>query len=87
MSSFLFINNVSAVTYTATVTDKDGINVRSGAGTNYRISGSLNYNAKITLVSNAKKSGKGCSGGWYQVNYGGSKSRYICKSNWWCKVR
>ena len=55
MSSFLFINNVSAVTYTATVTDKDGINVRSGAGTDYSISGSLNYNAKITLVSNAKK--------------------------------
>ena len=78
MSSFLFINNVSAVTYTATVTDKDGINVRSGAGTNYSISGSLNYNAKITLVSNTKKSGKGCSGGWYQVNYGGSSSRYIC---------
>ncbi len=78
MSSFLFINNVSAVTYTATVTDKDGINVRSGAGTDYSIEGSLNYNAKITLVSNAKKSGNGCSGGWYQVNYGGSKSRYIC---------
>lgn len=78
MSSFLFINNVSAVTYTATVTDKDGIYVRSGAGTNNSISGSLNYNAKITLVSNAKKSGKGCSGGWYQVNYGGSSSRYIC---------
>lgn len=78
MSSFLFINNVSAVTYTATVTDKDGINVRSGAGTDYSIKGSLNYNAKITLVSNAKKSGDGCPGGWYQVNYGGSKSRYIC---------
>lgn len=78
MSSFLFINNVSAVTYTATVTDKDGINVRSGAGTNYSISGSLNYNAKITLVSKTKKSGTDCPGGWYQVNYGGSTSRYIC---------
>lgn len=78
MSSFLFINNVSAVTYTATVTEKEGINVRSGAGTDYSIKGSLNHNAKITLVSNSKKNGTGCSGGWYQVNYGGSKSRYIC---------
>lgn len=78
MSSFLFINNVSAVTYTATVTEKDGINVRSGAGTDNSISGSLNYGAKVTLVSNSKKTGTGCSSGWYQVNYGGSTSRYIC---------
>ena len=35
MSSFLFINNVKAVTYTATVTDKEGINVRTGASTKY----------------------------------------------------
>lgn len=80
MSSFLFINNVNATTYTATVTDKDGINVRSGAGTNYKISGALNYNAKVTLVSNTKKTGKGCSGGWYQIKYGDSKSRYICSN-------
>lgn len=78
MSSFLFINNINAATYTATVTEKEGINVRNGAGTNYSISGSLNYNAKITLVSNTKKSGTGCSAGWYQVNYGGSTSKYIC---------
>ena len=69
MSSFLFINNVKAVTYTATVTDKEGINVRTGASTNYKIAGSLNYNAKITLVSNTKKTGTGCSSGWYQVIY------------------
>lgn len=80
MSSFLFINNVKAVTYTATVTDKEGINVRTGASTNYKIAGSLNYNAKITLVSNTKKTGTGCSSGWYQVNYGGSTSRYICSN-------
>ena len=80
MISFLFINNVNATTYTATVSDSEGLFVRSGAGTNYSKSGFLNYNAKVTLVSNTKKSGTGCDDGWYQINYGDSTSRYICST-------
>ncbi|MEE6451134.1 SH3 domain-containing protein [Gottfriedia acidiceleris] len=42
----------------------DGVRIRSGAGTNYRILGSVNKNAKLDVISS--------SNGWYKINYHGT---------------
>jgi len=73
------IYDVHAATV-VTVTDKEGINIRSGPGTNYSTVAALSYKASVNLVSTTKKSGTGCSGGWYQINYNNSTSRYICSN-------
>ena len=75
--SCIFIDNVYASS-TATVIDSDGLNVRSGPGSNYSKVGFLSYGRQAVLVATDKKSGTGCSGGWYQINYDGSTDRYIC---------
>ncbi|XRG77841.1 SH3 domain-containing protein [Rossellomorea sp. GAMAL-10_SWC] len=41
----------------------NGVRIRSGAGTNYRILGSVNKNAKLDVISS--------SNGWYKINYQG----------------
>lgn len=73
----LFIKDVNAAT-TVTVTDKDGINIRSGPGTNYSKVAALSYKASVNLVSTTKKKGEGCKNDWYQIKYNNSTSRYIC---------
>ncbi|PGM56772.1 C40 family peptidase [Bacillus sp. AFS053548] len=41
----------------------NGVRIRSGAGTNYSILGSVNKNAKLDVISS--------SNGWYKINYKG----------------
>ena len=75
----LFIpSGVNAQTITATIIDKEGVNVRTGPSTSYSVAGVLNYTTTVSLVSQTKYSGSGCSGGWYRINYNGSTERYIC---------
>ncbi len=49
----------------------DGVRIRSGAGTNYRILGSVNKNAKLDVISS--------SNGWYKITYQG-RTGYISGS-------
>ncbi len=73
----MFINNVSAVSITATVNDSEGVYIRSGPGTNYSKVTLLSNKTTITLVDKTLHEGTGCKG-WYQINYSNSTDRYIC---------
>ena len=73
---YIDLLKANATTYTATITDIEGVNVRSAANTNSSVLGVLSYNAKVTLNSNTKHQGSGCNG-WYQITYNG-KNGYIC---------
>ena len=75
---FSMIPNVYAE-YNATVIDSEGLHVRSGPGTNYSSITVLKLGSIVTLVSDTKHSGTGCNG-WYQINYNGSTSRYVCST-------
>ena len=72
----ILLANANTTTYTATVTDPEGINVRSESNTNGKILGVLSYKSKINLNNNTKYTGNGCNG-WYQINYN-NKTGYIC---------
>ncbi len=74
-SYFIYPYNAYA-TITATVVDKDGANIRKGAGTNYASLGVVNYKQEVTLLSTTKTKGTGCDG-WYQVSYK-NQTGYIC---------
>ena len=63
----------STSTSTGTVTPSDGVNVRSGAGTNYGVIMALMKGTKVT-VTGSKKGTDGYT--WYSVTYSG-KSGYI----------
>lgn len=78
--SNLFIIDVNALTtkITATVNDPEGVYLRKGPSTDNDIITLLSYGKSVTLVSTKKHNGKGCDGGWYQVNYNGSTSNYLC---------
>lgn len=78
ISSFLitFVNVYASAS--ATIEDSEGVNVRSGPGTNYSIITALANHTSITLVDTTKHQGTGCSSGWYQINYNGSTDRYVC---------
>jgi len=52
----------SPATQTGTVKVSSTLNVRSGAGTQYKIVGSLKNGAKVTVL--------GKSGSWYEIKYG-----------------
>lgn len=80
LTFFLFNENVFAktklkVTYS-------GVNLRSGAGTNYDslLNGGLPINATYDLVSGDKFTGTGCDDGWYQIYYSGNSTGYVCSS-------
>jgi uncharacterized protein YgiM (DUF1202 family) len=63
---------ISAVSgsYAAYVSLSSGyLNVRSGAGTGYGITGTLNNGACVVVL--------GSSGGWFRVLYGGAKTGYV----------
>jgi len=51
---------------TGTVNAPDGLNVRSGAGTNYPIIGGLSNGTQVTII--------GQSGTWYKIKYGASEA-------------
>ena len=55
---------------TGTVKVSNSLNVRSGAGTNYSVLGSLSNGAKVEIV--------GTSGSWYKIKYG-SGYGYVSK--------
>ena len=74
---FIFAQNIYA--QTAIVNDPEGVNVRSGPGTNNSVVTAIAYGKTITLLSTDKKSGTGCSAGWYNISYGSYKG-YVCSS-------
>ena len=81
--NILIMQNVFASTIIGTVIDKDGVNIRSGAGTNYNKTGYLAYGKSVTLVSDKKfinsdiKEQKECAY-WYQV--------YFNNNTKWCVI-
>lgn len=77
LSFFIFSNIVFA--QTAVINDPEGVNLRSGAGTNNSILTAIAYGKVVTLVSTDKVSGTGCSAGWYKVTYN-SYTGYLCSS-------
>ena len=77
------MQNVFASTIIGTVIDKDGVNIRSGAGTNYNKTGFLAYGKSVTLVSDKKfvnsdvNDQKECAF-WYQVYFNNNTNNYMC---------
>ncbi|MGM9879559.1 MAG: SH3 domain-containing protein [Bacilli bacterium] len=77
--SFLFISDCQALEV-ARVINGAGLNVRTGPGTNYKLSDSLNYNDNVTVTNTSViASRSGCLSGWYQINYKGY-IRYVCST-------
>lgn len=76
--SFVWIN-VNAEEITGTTTG--AVHIRKGPGTNYGSVTTLSKGKAVTLVSGTLvPDEKGCSAGWYQINYSGSTDRYICST-------
>ena len=81
--NILIMQNVFASTIIGTVIDKDGVNIRSGAGTNYNKTGFLAYGKSVTLVSDKKfvnsdvNDQKECAF-WYQVYFNNNTNNYMC---------
>ena len=63
-------NGSSSSTQNGTIKVNGALNVRSGAGTNYSVLGSLSNGAKVEIV--------GTSGSWYKIKYG-SGYGYVSK--------
>lgn len=79
LSLSLFWINVNAEELTGTTTG--AVHVRKGPGTNYGSVVTLSKGKAVTLVSSTLvPDQKGCSAGWYQINYNGSTERYICST-------
>lgn len=78
---FIGINSISAQTLTGRCMATDGLNMRTGPGTNYSKGTLIPHNATVTILkSNIKTddNSTGCSTGlWYQVSYS-SKTGYVC---------
>jgi len=55
------------------------LNVREAASSDSRSVGKL-YNNNVVRVDNNKKSGKGCSKGWYKITSGTYNGKYICSN-------
>lgn len=77
-----YILDINASTYEAVVTDKDGVYIRTGPGTNYSKKKVLSYNSTIKLVSNTlyNTGDSNCSKGWVEIYYNGEKGYYICSN-------
>lgn len=76
---YICSSNVLNTKYNATVTNKYGVNVRTGAGTYKTKLTNLKYNTYISLVSSKKYKGTGCSSGWYKIKLNG-KYGYVCSN-------
>lgn len=77
---FIFIPKIHAsIIITATVNTADGLNVRSCASSTCSRLGAIQNGSEISLKSTTKKSGTGCSGGWYTINYN-NKTGYVCSN-------
>lgn len=67
--------NYKPVTFkTGTVTTSDGLNVRSGAGTNYSVLTILSYGDIITITGSTKDS-RGNT--WYKYKYSSTRTGYV----------
>lgn len=78
--SFFFapLTTFAAIQYYGRVLAEDGLNVRQGPGTSYKLLGEAAYNTQVKLVSGSPVSTNGCSGGWYQIYYNNSTDAYVC---------
>lgn len=76
---YICSNDVLNTKYNATITNKNGVNVRSNAGTNYTKLTNLKYNTYVSLANSTKYTGTGCSAGWYKINING-KTGYVCST-------
>lgn len=73
-----FIASTYANAATAVINDPEGVNLRSGAGTNYGVVTAIPYGKNVTLISTDIKSGTGCSG-WYNISWNGYTG-YVCSN-------
>lgn len=62
-----------------TTTTKSFVNIRAGAGSNYKKSGTFNKGDTVIIASKTKYKGSGCSSGFYKINHNGS-IKYVCSS-------
>ena len=78
----IYILDVNANSYNATVIDKDGVYLRTGAGTNYSYKTVYSYNKTFTLVSNklTNVGDSNCSKGWVETYYNGNSGYYVCSN-------
>lgn len=65
--------------YNATITNKNGVNMRTKAGSNYTKITNLKYNTYVSLVNSTKYKGTGCVDGWYKIKLN-KKTGYVCST-------
>ena len=65
--------------YNATITNKNGVNMRTEAGSNYTKITNLKYNTYVSLVNSTKYKGTGCVDGWYKIKLN-EKTGYVCST-------
>lgn len=65
--------------YNATITNKNGVNMRTEAGSNYTKIANLKYNTYVSLVNSTKYKGTGCVDGWYKIKLN-EKTGYVCST-------
>lgn len=74
------INFCYAVTYKATITE-NGVNLRSGPGTNHKVLKTVNKDAEYSMIDNILyKDEVGCEKGWYKIYYDASAIGYVCSN-------
>lgn len=79
-NGYICSDYLSTSTYTVRVNSKVKLKIRDDAGTSYPIYKELDNDYFLTLSSITKKSGTGCSNGWYSLNYNTYKNKYICSA-------
>ena len=77
---FFLIGKVSAETVKYAKIDYNNMNMRVGPGTDKSVIKTLAINSSYKLATEEKFTGKGCSEGWYKINYSKDKEGYICSS-------
>lgn len=76
--SFLTFNITILAETTKAKLTYDGVNLRSGPGTNYMAISQLYTGETYDLLdTNKVKDERGCSSGWYKISYSGSAA-YVC---------
>lgn len=62
-------SSVKSVNYKVKVTSQNGLNARSGAGTNYKIKTAYKYNKTLKIVKQSSNWGKTDKGYWICLDY------------------
>lgn len=78
LSLFLFTPKVLADKI-GIVNDSVGINFRSEPNTGDNVISKIKYNTQVTIISDEKYSGAGCSDGWYRISLN-NKEGYVCST-------